>query len=613
MNLTQRVKSGHILINSNTLVFGAFILVYGMFAWGPKFDTLIDSNIKRNLYALLFHATLVFSLILLGRYVKQRAFDIKIYYSELIACFLGALLFFLTHREFLDLQLSGDELFHAQSAIVHSNSVNNLIINRFGLDIFENSDFRIWLSIIQVVLILSILVCTRVIIRTNYQIVRVVIITLIAVLSINFVGFGYKYPSGYIIPQFFVSSVSITTFGFRFIQVFLFMLIIVVALRASSFKYSNIRNCILALTVFWIPVVANAVIQIEQAVYFGLLSGVLLFLISRREKKIDENTILTFLSLLIFCRTTSTILIPVVCISLFLDRRLNLRNWLKTPLVSCIPIIFVIATEVFFSAKSTNPSVEISPYTNELNKISALWQSIISEFDVASLVILILSFCYLVVSQQSRMVALSYITMISTVYAFQIPNTVIGHNKYALEAFAPIIIFAILQLVTDASRIEKFRFGFIGLSFLIVVYFVSIWKHPIVNDESLEDWNQVKTFINYPVANSVEKEVLRKLMDYECVNLGSTYGNFNYIINGVSFVEYEKLNDRELSDIDSLDWGKGVKPNINLSGYQCVILDAYPAKREMRRLLIEQGFRVYFEKTGHFYATKSQIWGKDLN
>jgi hypothetical protein len=129
-------------------------------------------------------------------------------------------------------------------------------------------------------------------------------------------------------------------------------------------------------------------------------------------------------------------------------------------------------------------------------------------------------------------------------------------------------------------------------------------------EKDLDDWGQSFPLINYPIQINVEEYLEEKRLDSVCKNLGSTYGFYNYIQNGRTYNELLELEKSQLVDPITLDWGKGVIQDLDLSDYKCVVLDNYPAKSEIREVLKSQGFELIYQEKGSYFPTVSEIWQK---
>lgn len=127
-------------------------------------------------------------------------------------------------------------------------------------------------------------------------------------------------------------------------------------------------------------------------------------------------------------------------------------------------------------------------------------------------------------------------------------------------------------------------------------------------EKDLENWRQLGPFINYPVEVNIERILEERNLSEKCINLGSNYGSFNYILNGISYNKLRLLENGQLSELQTLDWGKGIKKNIDFKNYNCLVLADYPEKKEMRQRLETSGFKLIYRVRGEHIPTVIEVW-----
>lgn len=617
MKLFHVAKKTNFEIKVSTLVASFTFFTLGLYSWGPKWDLSTSLMSLRNLYAISFLLVEILSVALLSAYLNTSRSKITIRSDEFWVSLFSAAIFFAINPEFFSLRLAGDELFHAQSAVVHSAEIVNIFegaLEKYQFSTFLNMDYRNLLSIAQILVIILFLLIIKIFIAAKNLFIRIAIFLAVLITSISFIGFGYKYPSGYVVPQFIISTFSISTLSFRFVQILILMMLVSISTRKLFTSYPTLKKILLNVAIFEIPIITYGATQIEQSVYFAIVGGLILFKLSIREAETDNEKLFALIALLIFCRSPAIVFLLPVAFRIYQNQGIQFKKWITSPLVAIVPVIFVSISEAIFARLGGNANSSISAYTLETNKTIALWNSIRTEFDTVSIIFLVISITYLLATKKTRFISFAYLFICSTIYSLQIPNAVVGLNKYALELFAPVIIFSALHFIWSRKANKNRRSEIVFLTMAGGLVLLNALNGPPKQlENSLDNWKQHKTLINYPVTVDIEKVVLSKYNKKDCVNLGSTYGHFNYVLSGLNLVQFKDLNRNQLPDIDSLEWGKGLKAQLDLHQYRCLVLDAYPLKSQMRQYLINQGFRVEFERVGPFYGTKSQIWEKDLN
>lgn len=616
VKLSYFTKRTHIEIKVSTLVAFLAIFTFGFYSWGPNYDLSSSIFSTRNLFALSFLFIEFISIVLLSKYTNESTARIRINFGDIGISLLTATIFFAINPQFVYLRLVGDELFHAQSAVAHGTKILisiEKILSHFKISVLSNTEYRHLLSVTQIFVLIIFILCTKVFLKSNSTLGRITFFFFILFVSTSFVGFGYKYPSGYILPQFLISGLFITTLGFRFVQIFVFVLIFAISTQRIFSARSRTRQLFLYLTILQIPIVAFGATQIEQSVYFAIFAGLILYKLSILKGSANNESLFALVAFLILCRIPALILLPMIIVIVCRKNGVRFRDWAVSPFAVVLPLIFISLSEAIISFAGRNSNSEISAYTNQASKVVALWRSVQSEFDYLSLVLLGLSIIYLLTSSHSRIITLSYFALSSVVYSVQIPNSVVGHNKYAFEIFTPVIIFALLKSSDYfGGSGNKFNNAFSYPIILVLALSILSTNHKSDLEKSLDNWKQIKRMINYPVSVDIEKVLLSRQRQDKCLNLGTTYGNFNYVLSGISLAKLNELNRSQLPDIDSLNWGKGLRSDLNLNSYNCLVLDAYPLKSQIRKLLQDQGFMVTYQQSGPFYGTLTQIWEKEL-
>ena len=607
-------------VNLNHLLLFFSILVYGLFSWGPKLNLNQEIISTPNIFAAIFFVCEVLSFLILARYIKRNASSLNasslnVSFSDFALSLILTILFILFNSDIWSLRLSGDELFHSQSAIEPARVIATNLIESSPLSIsttLVNFELRYLLMFMQFFLILALLAFNIFLLRRKRIIAQVSLFVIFVVICSIAIGYSYKYPSGYIVPQFMISAISFQTLSIRFAQMFTLIFILVLSTRNLRREMGVKKHFLLIFILLQIPVIKFGIFEIDQSVYFAFLAGILLkyFISEQLQQNQNVEKLFIFLSALIFCRTSAILLIPLFVTVIIVRNRGSINFKQLTPLVAVLPIMFVSANDLFrgfFSEKLDN---QLSAYTTQENPIIALWVSVFSEFDLISLSILLLSVCYLSWKPETRTLVISYLILFSFVYSIGIPESVRGHNKYALEVFLPILFLGILVFLDNPRLIEKtknIKSG-IALGIAFAIGSIPLFSPSHELEKVLDHWGQEKTLINYPIQTNVERWVLSKGMEKRCKNLGATYGYFNYILDGISYKRLREIESNQLPDPATLDWGKGIKIETDLKIYECLILDSYPAKSEIRVLLHQLGYEVIFKETGSYYKTVTEIW-----
>ncbi len=593
------------------------LMVYGVFSWGPKPNFSEPILSKLNVYSYIFLTTQILMIVILTINLKQKTTQIRIQYSDLVITLFLSTSFILTKPFLWNLRLSGDEIFHSQSAGIPGRVLAEEIIAHSPdkmSNFLESIQFRFIVSFSQLIIIVLILILFVAVLKSKSVLVGIGLFLTCSILCYSFIGYGYKYPSGYIAPQFLISGIVVETIAIRFAQITVLIFAIVLSTRNLRAKIGMYRYCALLAIFFQIPVISFNIGQIDQAIYFAFTAGIILYYAVRTRKNNDSSleVISTLLCILVLCRSSTLLLVPLVLLPLIVIKR-KILDWKSLlPIASLAPILFVSFVELLSGVLLNSTKTEISAYANGINPIFALWQSVFTQFDLISLLILFIAISYLLFDRETRMLTTIYFIGFSTVFSYGIPVTVRGLNKYALEVFLPLIFFAALVLSRKYYFIEAIRR--VKTSFYVILAISFIFLSSLFSfqglDNNLEKWGQVRPLINYPLQVNIEEKLTELKLDQQCKNLGATYGYFNFVLNGVSYERLSVIEDTQLPEVNSWDWGIGLIKDLNLSQYSCLVLDAYPAKEEMRSLLRAQGFTLTYQEVGRYFPTVSEIWEK---
>jgi hypothetical protein len=601
----------------NLLCFMA-IIIYGLFGWGPDlvFARELGLSSRANFTALIFLVICVFCIYILRVLSQKWQINLVIEVQDIQAALMVVLIYILFNFEKISLILSGDELFHSASAVAISKSVIPGIAESLPA-FFLSSDARLLLSLIQLSVVIALFVLYKALERFKSGLFAVLVFLLLFASNLLFIGYGYKYPSGYIIPQFLGSPLFISDSFFRILQVLALSLVLVFVTRSVRKKHGLTAQVLLISIFLSLPVVSLGVVVIDQAVYFGILAGAALFL----QVRISNNSLSAphiwkasiFLSFLIMARSSALVLL-ITLVFIFLSSKIQKEYLVNAyPLIAIVPILIGSGLDLIrgvIAPATTNDGIAFAQSTNPT---IALFQSLFSEFDYISLVSLFVCFLSLLLIRSTRKITFLYLTLVFTIFAFQIPVAVLGHNKYAFEGMIPIILFALLIFTASEffALVRKRTLILFGILVFMSLTLASSLTDFRTLDQDLDEWNQVPGLIHYPLERTdLSKFLIDNNLQKVCVNAGVTYGHFSEISEGISLKSLEELENRSLASPQTLDWGRGISSNLNLDAYRCLIIDNYLAKSKLRSLLELQGFVNVYQATGSIFTTRTEVWVK---
>ena len=522
----------------------------------------------------------------------------------------------LFHLDKVSLLLTGDELYHSQSAIAASKKLISEMPDSLTA-LFLNQDARLLITLTQICVIAILFVLYKIQGKFGSGYVATITFASLFLFNLLAVGYGYKYPSGYIIPQFLGSVLFISDFFFRIVQVFVFAMVLVVSSRSIRESHGGFSQVLLISGIFSLPVISFGLIYIDQAAYFGILAGIALFqqvLISMdptsREKIRNASVFLAFLIMV----RSSALLLLITFALIILFSRIERKTLKSTyPLIAIVPILLASSLDLIRSIRQPAFSQDGIAFSTTSNPVLALFSSIFTEFDNFSLILLIASISTIIMHPSTRRIVLIYTGIIFSIYAFQVPTAVLGHNKYAFESMTPFVFLAFFLLISSRlfKELSKKTVIVIGLILFTFSTFVSTSINPEEMDKKMDNWNQVPNFLSVPIEKSGVSDYLSENgLVYDCINVGFTYGYFSTISQARTLEELKTLEERNLIPPQTLEWGQGIKGDLDLNSYGCLIIDNYPAKAKLRGVLKNLGYEQVYSEKGDKFGIRTEVWVK---
>ena len=324
-------KSIHINLGIFVLIIS--IIVFGLYGWGDYPTQNSDHVSFRFIESIGYLISMTVLIAFLSRMTSLRGRSVSLTLEIVASSLVVTLLFGILFPHQLQAKLTGDELFHSQSAVAISRDLlNNLLTFSSVKNELLNNSLKREIEICQIlILIIFFLTYLFLALKVKKAFFRVAVPSLfLAAVFCNtyYTPYGYKYPSGYLLPQMLSSAVRISPTSLRIAQIFTFTLIISYFAKKilKNLNFAGLTLATLGFLTF--PVMINGATTIDQAVYFAVLGGVALKLLYDRRFLNHEGTPY-FLVLLTMARTTALIFVFIYLFNLAKNEKFRTITWKK--------------------------------------------------------------------------------------------------------------------------------------------------------------------------------------------------------------------------------------------------------------------------------------------
>jgi hypothetical protein len=370
--------------------------------------------------------------------------------------------------------------------------------------------------------------------------------------------------------------------------------------KIGTYLFGFTATTLFALSTFWTT--------IDPAIVFGPIAFLILTLTIKKPNNYFQTAI-KILAIGVFIRPTLIILLPLIIVSKALESKSwKFRIGEFSPILILIPYLFETGYQNFTSQLMGTRYADPAAFTLETNPIAALFQSVVNQFSILSLIVLTLLVVLLILLRSSRSSVLAYLIIVFSIYSYLIPHATQGLNKYALESFFPLALIGIATLIeylSGRNSIPKY------ISVLIILAYCNYQQVDNLNniDKKTDGWRQAPLISHYPVDNSDAYKFIssEKSLRNSCLNPGITYGVPHYFLAGFSKSNLDDLQELFNRNSPTFVWGSMV---IDLTGLEakCLIIDNYPLKGTLYEELTRAGWtRIYFSRDSKL-GTGATVW-----
>jgi hypothetical protein len=372
----------------------------------------------------------------------------------------------------------------------------------------------------------------------------------------------------------------------------------------TTFIFGIIGTTLFALSTFWTT--------IEPASIFGVFAFWVLSLCIKKPHNYFSTAIwvITFGT---FIRATILVLLPLVLIYFIIQnncKKIKVKNFI--PLIVLIPYIVESGYQNLSSSLQGNRYADPTAFTNATTPTYALLKSVISQFSQNSLLASSILVILLLIIKSSRLLVAIYLIVIFTIYAYLVPHSTQGMNKYALETTIPLLLIGLAALL-EYSRRTKLRSIYAASLVLLVSCYLQQVGNQIKLDEKIDGWGQASLITNYPIRNFEAYKYIRSTQNLrkDCYNPGVTYGVLPFFLAGFSKSDLSDLETAFNRNFPTFKWGsKDV--DVSRLDTNCLIIDNYPLKKSLYNQLTLGGWKQDFSTKNSKLGTEVSVWTRSL-
>jgi len=544
---------------------------------------IIDLKVLNSYYDLLYLFFYLF-LPLVSTYILFYFFTDDIFTFEIkqsSALIVILFLLFIIANYLKNSNLFSDEIYYTNQCFniinVFFKNINFNESSLFGL-LSYGGTLRIFLTLQWIITIIILLGILK-IIDAHYGIkIFLTLLFILKLLLIYFMADSDIHPP----MNSFIASIFIVLFGLNPISIKLSIVIVTIFFILylhNRLKMPVYLMVLIVIYILLIPIIGNATIYFEQALYSFICFSIILIEIFY--KKLKPHYLILIISIFSLFRYTSIAAYPVACVySIFFFYR-NSRTWNEfiikffkslTPIILSIPII------IFPLVFGTPATGRVNHLNNSLKTVidfsGSLTENSINIFGL-SLIIPIATIIFLLALKKFRTIGYIFIIYFCYHSLHKLSSASIYHPKYYLEQFGYIFVFGIIFLVTNFYKLKRpnrwIKFIVFGLFFFILSSFNFYTKKENINSKKHNESfglvnNHHNYLFDYIESNNIYKNALVIGIDYGPAFLAFYNANLldyiNYRNNWINYkkrknakgIEWLKLDSKLINDLENIDY-----------------------------------------------------------
>lgn len=600
-----------------------FVYFFGFYAVGSMEP--IWGNLDGKVFFWLAQISLFISLGLilfaqqkvLNFKIEQKKYKIELTILDILALVLFIVILILINFRGLNYDLEGDETSYAGYTVFHFEKV--LSNNNFTfLDPFKEAYILQSLLLISfVIFVISIKLASKLTWKVLINIAGLLVIFLRIIndakFKLNTSILPYTDPT-LIFNQIGTSFFGFNSIGFRITQLLIFSLfmLILYLIFTRNYDFNYAKSIFLAISIAFTPLALSMSTKIDQG-KFAYFSQIIFILFLLSPKPVPSKFIASFIVLSIYFRLTNiTILISLLLYFVLSRERLRkLKTHFLEEWTIYIYLLPQASINIFRIVKDFHlrPLITGYVYIPYEERLQIILKSFFTSSNTYILVFFVLSLIVFPKKQIfSRYFIFIYLAITLITYTVFTVPTALGHNRFILQIFYPILTIFLVQLFTSKLVLKKLASITLSILLFINLFTFIIYQERINKFDKFteaNEWNYNKDFSNQPkniiwpstAYGNYIKDNQPSSVSSVCILLGFYYESMPYVLAGNRHSSLQKINtifsnsDYRSFREQTLTYSPGKLPYISKS-IKCVIISNLYYKNDLVIYLVSNGWYI---------------------
>ena len=610
----KRTLEKKLTIKLGSLVLFLFLLDYGLFGFGLSWTAESFSGFFNKLRVTVFVVTIIVSLLVINRGLRESNKKIQISISQLILVTIVTASAFVARKAMYSTSISGDELAYLSNSSYHIIKITSLI-NGLGLSNTENSLFGSLplqqLAFLGLIVLFSgwLLIYRVLKIRAKFRIAALLLIFISLRLSNDyFFHFSFQYMSGYTIPFVPISAISSDDLVYRIINTFVFFLVVTVGLGSLSRLNQAARLLGASLALLLFDFFGNFIPILETTMFFVCFGTVVLYRLIYLDHFSVEST-LWIAVISVHFRPTNIIWVTLCVSILLINHRKQVRK-----MIEYLPQIGLVAPFVVDSifrsaviARGNVYSEDDNQYFGAGNEYVLMARSILQSFSKLEILFFVVLFVVLIFRKNFRVPIFLYILLVLVIYIPMIPKSTVGQFKYNYELVIP-LFFVMALLISRHFALSNLRSVLLVVS-ILTISFISNVNNP--NEDFVFRMLNLKNvqspgFIAAPSVQKMSLQSQQEITGEEyCFNPSPLYGDAYYLLRNETNFQREQRRKFESSLVYPPDSGDFLRINQQIN---CLVIDSEPTKQKYHKYTT--GWHKIYTASDPNFNSVFEVWLK---
>jgi hypothetical protein len=566
-------------VKINEVIFASIICIfaYGLFGIGAPgiYELNSDAMPWFNFISPVVFISLYF---IINKKVVDS--DLKIFFFDrrFVASLLAALFIAFLMVFYIDLSITGDQLYYSNYAFIHSVKLLPMLSSVIpDIQSFQAATIIKVISFLLLIVFSIFFLILHRLHRFNYLLFLSIVVLSIIFLRTLIVFLGgnpvIHAPFSSVYLMFFAPILGINDFGLQASYAFVYAIFgISIFLKISNLLSSNTVSALLTISIFSIPAFFFLGSTIEPSI-FSIICYSLVLLSLTSNSFVNYKNLVYLILFFSFFRIAAIFSLVPILLHMILNKNLNkslrdnglyLLN-IFSPVLLFIP--FFIHAFISGSAATSGASFSLIKILNIVLD-GTMWSLYMDTFSIFLLLIYLFLLC-ITIKHDFTKINVAFLLLLSVIF-FSINESLWTFAKYRLEVFIPLFLsqsFFFIKLFISNPIYKKMFFIFL----ISIIFFniKNIFNFPEVCSEkkgTLENHN-MRFKINYGcnyfsrVPYSY-KEAFHHVSEKNKLSAtylpGVNYGAFIHILNNATVSDYissQKIWDRQEKVITMINGG----------------------------------------------------------